>query len=116
MWVVIIITPPILYAGIIVFLLFIGGLYFNHKFSRTEWFRDKEKRYKLSKNIIESKMLIGKTKKEVKETLGDEQNSNLSNNWIYYLGFRPGFMNIDSDALFIEFKNDKVIKVEQYER
>lgn len=61
-------------------------------------------------------MLIGKTKKEVKETLGNEQNSNLSNNWIYYLGFKPSLINIEPDALIIEFKNDKVIKVEQYER
>jgi hypothetical protein len=59
-------------------------------------------------------MLIGKTKEEVRQILGDEENKDESDNWIYELGFKPGFANIDPDILEIEFKNGKVEKVEQH--
>ncbi|MFB9865502.1 hypothetical protein [Rufibacter immobilis] len=75
----------------------------------------KEKRYELSADIIDSKMLLGKTKPEVRQLLGDEGNTDLSDHWNYYLGFRPGFANIDPDVLDIEFKDGKVVKVGQHE-
>jgi hypothetical protein len=87
----------------------------TNDFDKQKWFANKETRYELSNNIIESKMLIGKTKSEVRQLLGDEGNNNESNHWNYYLGFRPGFANIDPDVLDIEFKEGKVFNVRQYE-
>ena len=87
----------------------------THDFDKEKWFANKEKRYELSKNIIDSKMLIGKTKSEVRQILGDESNTDASDYWYYYLGFRPGFANIDPDVLDIEFKDGKVIKVGQHQ-
>ena len=59
-------------------------------------------------------MLIGKTKTEIQQILGDGDNTEQSDDWHYYLGYRPGFANIDPDVLYIEFKNCKVIRVEQH--
>ena len=87
----------------------------THDFDKEKWFADKETRYNLSEDIIESEMLIGKTKSEVRQILGDENNTDQSDNWSYYLGFKPGFANIDPDVLDIEFKDGKVIKVGQHE-
>ena len=87
----------------------------TYDFDKEKWFADKETRYNLSEDIIESEMLIGKTKSEVRQILGDENNTDQSDYWSYYLGFTPGFVNMDPDALVIEFKDGKVIKVGQHE-
>lgn len=86
-----------------------------HNFDKVKWFTNKETRYELSEDIIESEMLIGKTKSEVRQILGDENNSDQSEHWSYYLGFRPGFINIDPDVLDIEFEHGRVIRVGQHE-
>jgi predicted P-loop ATPase len=44
-----------------------------------------------------------------------EGNIDTSDYWNYYLGFRPGFANIDPDVLDIEFKDGKVIRVRQHD-
>lgn len=114
-WAITIISTPILYIGIVLLWLHYISYYPNHEFNKERWLADQEKRYELSADIIESHMLIGKTKSEVRQILGDEGNKDQSDNWTYYLGFRPGFANIDPDMLDIEFKNGKVIKVGQHE-
>lgn len=114
-WTATLITTPIICIGIIM-LLFSGISYHpTHDFDKEKWFADKETRYELSEDIIESKMLIGKTKSEVRQILGDENHSDQSDYWGYYLGFRPGLFNIDPDVLDIHFKDGKVIRVGQHE-
>lgn len=83
--------------------------------TKKKWFADKEQRYEMSEDIIKTKVLLGKTKSEIRQILGDEGNTDESDYWSYYLGFRPGFANIDPDVLDIEFKNGKVIEVRQHE-
>ncbi len=115
-WTVTLVTTPLIYVGLIILLfnsMFIS-FYPTHDFDKEKWFADKEKRYELSEDIIDSKMLIGKTKAEVRQMLGDERTSDQSNYWEYYLGFKPGFVSMDPDMLHIEFKDGQVIKVEQY--
>jgi outer membrane protein assembly factor BamE (lipoprotein component of BamABCDE complex) len=87
----------------------------TNDFDKEKWFADKETRYELSEDIIESEMLIGKTKSQVRQILGDENNTDQSDHWSYYLGFRPGLANIDPDVLDIEFKDGKVLRVGQHE-
>lgn len=72
-----------------------------------------EKRYEMSKNLIESQMLIGKTKAEIKQLLGASNDPDENNNWNYYLGMKPGIISIDPDILEIEFKDGKAVKVWQ---
>jgi amino acid transporter len=114
-WTATIIATPLIYIGLIVLWLFSMSYYPSHDFNKQKWFADKEMRYELSEDIIESEMLIGKTKSEVRKLLGDDGNSEESDHWSYYLGFRPGFANIDPDVLDIDFKEGKVIRVGQHE-
>ena len=51
--------------------------------------------YELSNDIIESKMLIGKSKSQVRQILGDEDNNDSLNVWTFGLGVRPELFNID---------------------
>lgn len=114
-WIGTLILSPIIYVGVVMIWIFAISCYPSHDFDKQKWDSDKEKRYELSEDIIESEMLIGKTKVEVRKILGDEGNTDESNYWNYYLGFRPQLFGIDPDVLDIEFKNEKVIKVGQHE-
>ena len=114
-WIATVVTTPLIYIGIIMLWLFSMSYNPNHAFDKEKWLTDKERRYELSADIIESKMLIGKTKSEIKQLLGNEGNSDDSDYWNYYLGFRSGFAIIDTSFLCIEFKEGKVIKIGQYE-
>jgi len=108
------VITPSLFAALILLGLNLITYYPQDKFDRDRWLADKEKRYELATDIIKSHVLIGKTKAEVEQLLGKENNGQ-SNNWEYYLGFVPGIGNIDPDVLAIEFKNGKVSAVGQHE-
>ena len=114
-WVATLIATPFIYFSIIMLWFFCMSYHPAHNFDKVKWFTNKETRYELSEDIIESEMLIGKTKSEVRQILGDENNSDQSEHWSYYLGFRPGFINIDPDVLDIEFEHGRVIRVGQHE-
>ena len=109
------ITTPLIYIGIIMLWFSSMSYHQTNDFDKEKWSTEKETRYELSEDIIESEMLIGKTKSEVRQILGDENNTDQSDHWSYYLGFRPGFANIDPDVLDIEFQDGKVIRVGQHE-
>ena len=114
-WTATIVTTPILYMGLILLWIFSMSYHPTQTFDKEKWFTEREKRYELSTDIIESKMLINKTKAEVRQILGDEGNLDESDYWNYDLGFRPGIVNIDPDVLDIEFINQKVASVGQHE-
>ena len=96
--------------------ILVSNYYPEDKFSKDRWFAEKEKRYELSGDIIESKMLIGKSKEEVKQLLGDDENiEEKSDYWEYDLGFVPSVGGIDPDMLDIYFQDGKVIKVSQHQ-
>jgi hypothetical protein len=109
------VAKPLIYIGLIMLWFFSMSYHPTHDFDKEKWFADKETRYEISEDIIDSKMLIGKSKSDVRKLLGDEGNIDTSDYWNYYLGFRPGFANIDPDVLDIEFKDGKVIRVGQHD-
>lgn len=114
-WTSTIVATPAIYL-ILVGLFFFGMSYHpNREFNKQKWIEDKETRYELSDDIIKSKILIGKTKLEVRNILGEEGNIDQSDDWGYYLGFKPGFANIDPCVLIIKFRDGKVIYVAQHE-
>lgn len=114
-WTATIIVTPLVLIAIAIIILTSLYYYPTYKFDKQKWKSNIEKRYELSEDIIESKLLIGKSKIEVQELLGQGNNSIESDHWTYYFGLRPGLMNIDPDILDIEFKEGKVIKIRQYE-
>lgn len=114
-WAATIVMTPLIYCGLIMLWFFGMSYHPTSEFNKEKWFADKEQRYEMSEDIIKTKVLLGKTKSEIRQILGDEGNTDESDYWSYYLGFRPGFANIDPDVLDIEFKNGKVIEVRQHE-
>lgn len=109
-----VIVSPLIYVGLIVIWIFSMSYYPKKDFDRSEWKSNVEARYGMSKDIIDSKILIGKTKEEIIELLGDDFYAYGDNHIAYDLGFVPGFMNIDPDYLDIYFDNGNVNKVEQH--
>jgi hypothetical protein len=95
--------------------IFSASYYPSNDFDKQEWEANVEERYKMSEDIIESKILIGKTKEEITKLLGQDFYSYNENHIAYELGFVPGLFNIDPDVLDIYFENGKVIKVEQHQ-
>ena len=110
-----IILSPLAYVGMIVIWMMSVSYYPTKKFNKAEWDTNIEGRYTMSKNIIKSEMLIGKTKEEVIEILGEEFSIYDEEHIAYYLGFVPSMLGIDPDVLDIYFENGKVIKVSQHE-
>jgi hypothetical protein len=110
-----IILSPLLYVGIIIIWFFSVSYYPKTDFNKQKWNENKEERYKMSSEIIKSEILIGKTKDEVIELLGNDYYTYNDNHIAYDLGFVPGLFNIDPDVLDIYFENGKVNKVDQHE-
>lgn len=109
-----IILGPLIYLGIIYMMLFTISYYPSNDFDKIKWDTNKAERYKMSEDIIESEILIGKTKTEIIQLLGNDFYSYNNNHIAYELGFVPGLFNIDIDVLDIYFENEKVIKVSQH--
>ena len=110
-----VVLSPLIYVGLIMIWIFTISYYPTNEFDKLEWDSNTEERYKLSEDIIESKMLIGKTQDEVIQILGTDFSSNSEKMITYELGFVPGLFNIDPDYLEIKLENGIVISVNQYE-
>ncbi len=109
------ILSPLVYVVIITLWVFSISYYSTIDFNQEIWKSNTEERFKMSKNIIESEMLVGKTKEEVIAILGDKYYLNNEDGLAYGLGVLPGLLNIDPSFLFIEFENGIVKKVYQYD-
>ena len=115
-WLATIAAAPLVYVAIIIIWTFCLEYYPNRDFDHKQWLIDKDERYEFVKDIVNSKMLIGKTKTQVQKILGGDDNTLESDDWYYDLGFRPELFNIDPDNLEIAFKEGKVISVEWHKR
>ncbi|MDC6362395.1 MULTISPECIES: hypothetical protein [Flavobacteriaceae] len=108
------ILSPIVYIGLIAIWIISISYYPNKDFERSKWKLNVEERYEMSSDIIESNILIGKTKEEITELLGPDFYSHGENHISYELGHVPGLFNIDPDYLDIYFENGVVNKVQQH--
>ncbi|AFM04737.1 hypothetical protein Fleli_2365 [Bernardetia litoralis DSM 6794] len=110
-----IILSPIIYIGLFMIWIFSISYYPTSNFDKNEWNSNIEERFKMSEDIIESEILIDKTREEVIEILGNDFITNNESKITYELGHVPGLFNIDPDYLDIKLENGKVISVKQYE-
>jgi len=108
------VTSSILYAGIVFIFFAIEQYYPDRKFDAEGWRRREDQRYEYSADIIESRMLIGKSKAQVRKLLGGENKPDSTDSWAYGLGFRPEYFNIDPDWLEVDFENGRVVNVIQH--
>lgn len=83
------------------------------QFNQSTWNNFPTERYKMSKNVIESNMLIGKTKNDVITLLGDAETSNLQGkeHLIFNLGKPPSFFDSNEAKLVVIFENNLTTKV-----
>ncbi len=83
------------------------------QFDQTTWTNYPTERYKMSKDIIESKMLIGKTENEVISFLGEAETSNLQGkaHLIFSLGNPPSFFEDEKAKLVVIFEDNFATKV-----
>ena len=108
-WSATLLFTPIVYVALIVGWISYARYYPERAFDKEVWKTEVETRYELTDDLIDNKKLIGKTKEEIIELLGQEGVSMDSSLWTYYIGFKRG-SGIDPDVLEIEFKNGKVAK------
>ncbi|MCK5442825.1 MAG: hypothetical protein KAJ23_13130 [Maribacter sp.] len=110
-----VILSPLIYIGLVMIWILSVSYYPTSDFEGNEWNSNVEERYKMSEDIIESKILIGKSREEVIQILGSDFITNNESEITYELGQVPGFFNIDPDYLDIKLENGIVISVSQYE-
>lgn len=109
-WLTTIALTPVIYVGLILIWFAVASYYPERDFEKEKWMTDIEKRYEMADDLVDNEKLIGKTKKEIIELLGQEENNPEGSHWIYYIGCKPSLIGIDPDILEIEFKGDKVVK------
>ncbi|MFD0836599.1 hypothetical protein ACFQ0I_12540 [Mariniflexile aquimaris] len=119
-----IILTPIVYFYIFYPLLNIFSSYHHEKYFDAEAWKEKPAyRFEMSNEITRQQMFKGKTKSEVQAILGESEwygwddsiKANSPEKWNYNMGFKPGAFNLTQECLELEFKNNKVVSVKQYQ-
>ena len=98
---------------------------FHHEkhFNSLDWKDKPALRYEMSDEIIEDSIFVGKEKNTVQSMLGESEwygwddslKMNSENKWNYNLGFKPGAFNMNQECLELNFKNEVVVEVRQYQ-
>jgi outer membrane protein assembly factor BamE (lipoprotein component of BamABCDE complex) len=86
---------------------------FEVPFDKANWKTNPTERYEMVDDLIESQLLMGKTKVEVITLLGKPYSSSTTENdiFIYKLGDQPSFFKSRKEHLLIIFINQKVNEV-----
>ncbi|NOT74229.1 MAG: hypothetical protein HOP08_04815 [Cyclobacteriaceae bacterium] len=115
-WIGTIILTPIIYIGII-FLIFSWMFYEpTRDFSKERWFSEKQKRYEMRDDIVESDFLKNKNKAEVLNLLGSPDfRTDTTNVWEYDLGTSGAGFGWQFNSLLVKFDHEQVSKVEKRE-
>lgn len=103
-------------VGIFLLTIVIFGVKYKyeHSFSTDRWIKYPRERAKMVDDMLGKYKLIGQTKEEILELLGNETNRAYFkevNNFVYYLGDERGLISIDSEWLIITFDNDIAVEV-----
>ncbi|MGS2725444.1 hypothetical protein ACU8DI_02465 [Psychroserpens sp. BH13MA-6] len=90
---------------------------FEERFDPELWRSNPTLRYKMADDIIENRLLIGKTKEEIKRLLGFPSKSAFEgkDNVVYRMGRAPSFFEPQTQLLVIVFENNHVKEVFQTE-
>ncbi|MBC2844307.1 hypothetical protein [Winogradskyella flava] len=103
--------------GLFFFLAFIVSMsliwLFEERFSTEQWLENPAQRYKMVDDLIESQILIGKTKDEVAGVLGQPnlRSPEERDAFAYSIGEHPSFFESKREMLVITFVNQKVDEV-----
>ena len=109
----------IVISCITMLVILLATMDFQKKFNKELWQKNKEKRYNISTDLINSRILIGKDTNEVEKNL-ESPNTRFNvtftkTRWFYYLGESNFMFNRKSHDLIITFENSKVSEISQFE-
>lgn len=114
------VLTPIVYFYMVYPMINIFSSYHHQKYFKAElWKENPELRYEISDDMIDSEVLMGKTKTEIISLLGtyewlgwnDALKKHNDNKWNYSLGIEPGAFNTKKECIELVFKNDKVVAI-----
>lgn len=116
-----VLLTPLVTIGMskLLFTLFIiAMLYYPTKgFDAEEWKNNPKERYTMSDDVVNSKILIGKTRDEVILLLGNDFRESGDNQIEYHMGYVPdGVLGSDLLILDINFEDNQVSWVRSYGR
>ncbi|MBK6475165.1 MAG: hypothetical protein IPF95_10725 [Flavobacteriales bacterium] len=114
LWLTTFFATPVIYVALIFTWISIETYYPERNFDKVAWTENAEKRFEYADDLVDNHKLIGLTKTEIKELLGEPYNEN-GNLMTYYLGFsKRQFIGIDPDWLEIRFEHHKAIDTRIY--
>jgi len=110
-----IIVAPILY--LILIFAFFSYLFYEpqYDFDKEKWFADKNSRFEMRDDIVESGMLKGKNKSEIIVIIGKPESNDLTELWKYDLGMSGAGFGWQFNYLELQFENGKVSDVKKIE-
>ncbi|SFZ91456.1 hypothetical protein SAMN05428642_10276 [Flaviramulus basaltis] len=118
------VLTPIVYFYLFYPFLNIFSSYHHEKYFNAEtWLKKPSLRYEMSNNIIDENLFAGKTKKDIKNLLGESEwfgwddslKANSPQKWNYNLGFKPGALNNMQECIEIVFNTNRVKTIKQYQ-
>ncbi|MGP1993876.1 hypothetical protein D9V96_018495 [Zobellia laminariae] len=110
-----IIIAPILYIGLV--MAFFSYLFYEpqYDFEKERWFADKNSRFEMRDDLVNSGILNGKTKIEVIELIGNSESADSTDIWTYDLGTSGAGFGWQFNSLILTFENEKVSDVKKQE-
>lgn len=107
LWLTTFFVTPVIYVGLILIWLSIETYYPERDFDKGKWTENVEKRYEYADDLVDNEKLVGLTKNEIKEILGEPDYEN-EHSMTYYIGFsKRHLFRIDPDYLEISFKDGR---------
>jgi len=118
-----ILTPFAYYYVFYPFINIISSYHHQKYFNSEAWIDKPALRYEMIDQTIESDTLIGLSKSKIEEILGkhewlswDDAKKDLDENkWNYGIGIEPGAFNNQKECAELQFKNDTLIKILNYQ-
>ncbi len=112
-WVITLLAIPLIYLALIQLLIFWINYTPSRDFDKSIWLNDKEGRFQMALDLIDSKLLMGKDTNQVKQLLGDPTfGMNNENSYTYDMGFGGGGLGFMFHHLIVKFESNKVVSVE----
>jgi predicted histidine transporter YuiF (NhaC family) len=110
-WASTLIFTPIIYVGIVLFIIYIYTREPARSFNQAKWAQNKEARFEMGDDIVKSDLLINLDSIQVKFILGEPNwRYDSTQTWTYEMGWGGGFGFL-LHQLSVTFKNNKVEKV-----
>ena len=114
LWLTTFFVTPAIYVGLILTWISIETYYPERDFNKEKWADNVEKRYEYADDLVDNEKLIGLTRIEIKEMLGEPEYET-ENSMTYYIGFSPRHLfGIDPDFLEIDVKDGKARETRIY--